>query len=99
MATRTEGRAESYLNKIHNAIVGGGIRKFLSTNLGALNRIAPEEKHPDEWAAITSDDVWEKPYTHMKAVYELVCQYTDERLDPEAAEELERGVSMEHGDE
>ncbi len=97
MATRTKGAAENYLSKINNAIVSTGIGVFLSTRLGELNRFVPEEKHPDEWAAITSGDVWEKRFTHMNAVYELVCQYTDERLSPEAAAQLERGVAQEQG--
>ncbi len=99
MASRTKGAAENYLGKINNAIVSTGIRDFLSTNLGELSRFAPEEKHPDEWAAITSDDVWDKPFTHINAVYELVCQYTDERLFPEAAALLERDVALEQGNE
>ena len=93
------GAAENYLSKINNAIVSTGIGAFLSTRLGELNRFAPEEKHPDEWAAITSGDVGEKPFTRMNTIYELVCQYTDERLSPETAEMLERGVAQEKGSE
>ncbi len=97
MATRTQGAAENYLSKINNAIVSGGIREFFGTRLSELDRFAPEEKHPDEWAAIRSGDVYKKPSTLMNVLYELVCQYTDERISPEAAALLERGVAQEQG--
>ncbi len=97
MATRTKGAAENYLLKIHTAILGTRIKNFLSTRLGELSRFAPEEKHPDEWAAIRGRDMWKTPFTQMNLVYELVCQYTDERLPTEPAGELERGVALEQG--
>ena len=99
MPTRTEGQAENYMNKLHDAIERGGIKYFLSTNLGELSRFAPKDEHPDKWAAITSGDLQEKPYTQMKAVYELLCEYTDERLITAAADRLKRGVWKEEGSE
>ena len=93
MATRTDGKAENYLRKIHNAIVTGGYGEFLSKNLGELSRIAPEEDHPAEWAIIQNGT--DKPCAAVNAVYELVCQYTDERLTPDVEEDLARHVDAE----
>ncbi len=48
MPTRTEGQAENYMNKLHDAIERGGSKYFLSTNLGELSHFAPKEEHPDK---------------------------------------------------
>ena len=93
MATRTEGRAENYLTKIQNAIVMGRYRDFLSKNLGALDRMASKQDHPAEWAIIENGQ--DKPSTAVNAVYELVCQLTDNRLSAEDKADLDRDVAAE----
>ena len=87
--------AHMYISHIHNAIGMGRSFHGLHGKLGNLARIIPEDLYPELWKSL--NDSWDnhKPHTALRAILDVLYDFTDHRLESSVEDDLEKHIRLE----